>query len=164
MCDMAVKHYCKCMNKLNLIAVASIVAAVSLVVGMASPIAAFAQDNMTMNMDDNMSSMGNMTSGNATSMTETESLPSANETGVCQPCCIGPHPSCYGNVRNIFNCLFSDRPDRIVGSANTTDFIGNWSWGPNNFTVDPPNAVLILDDEIEGEQRQDYAITKIIKF
>ena len=82
------------MNKLNLIAVASIVAAVSLVVGMASPISAFAQDNMTLNMDNNMSSMGNMTSGNATFMTETESLPSGNQTGVCQPCCIGPHPSC----------------------------------------------------------------------
>ena len=91
---MAVRHYCRCMNKLNLIAVASIVAAVSLVVGMASSIPAFAQDNKTMNMDDNMSSIGNMTSGNATSMTETESLPSVNETGVCQPCCIGPHPSC----------------------------------------------------------------------
>ena len=85
MCYMAVKHYCKYMNKLNLIAVTSIVAAISLVVGMASPIAAFAQDNMTMNMDDNMSSMGNMTSGNATFMTETESLPSANQTGYDGP-------------------------------------------------------------------------------
>ncbi|WP_458719745.1 hypothetical protein [Candidatus Nitrosocosmicus sp. R] len=94
------------MKKLNLIAVASIIAAVSFVVGMTSPIAAFATfpnipnvtpmgDNMTMNMDDNMTSMGNMTGGgNSTSMTETESLPSANETGVCQPCCIGPNPSC----------------------------------------------------------------------
>ena len=83
------------MKKLNLIAVASIIAAVSFVVGMASPIVAFAQDNMTMNMDDNMSSMGNMTGGgNSTSMTETEILPSASETGVCQPCCIGPNPSC----------------------------------------------------------------------
>ena len=50
--------------------------------------------------------------------------------------------------------LFSDRPDRIVASDNTTDFIGNWSTGPNNFAVDPPNAVLILDDM---EQRQDLA-------
>ena len=25
--------------------------------------------------------------------------------------------------------LFSDRPDRIVASTNTTDFIGNWSTG-----------------------------------
>jgi hypothetical protein len=66
------------MYKLNLITVVTIVAAVSLVVGMASPVA-FAQDNM--------SSMGNMTGGggNATSMagnmTEAESLPSANQTG-----------------------------------------------------------------------------------
>jgi hypothetical protein len=55
--------------------------------------------------------------------------------------------------------LFSDRPDRIVGSANTTDFIGNWSIGTNNFAVDPPNAVLILDDEVE--QRQDLAIIEL---
>ncbi len=71
------------MYKLNLVAIVGIVAAVSLVVGMTAP-AAFAQDNMTMTMDDNTSSMGNMTSGNATSMTgnmtETESLPSAGET------------------------------------------------------------------------------------
>jgi hypothetical protein len=55
--------------------------------------------------------------------------------------------------------LFSDRPDRIVVSANTTDFIGNWSLGPDNFAVDPPNAVLIVDDEIQ--QRQDYAIIEL---
>ena len=55
--------------------------------------------------------------------------------------------------------LFSDRPERIVGSANTTDFIGNWSTGPNNFAVDPPNAVLILDDEVE--QRQDLGVVEL---
>jgi hypothetical protein len=55
--------------------------------------------------------------------------------------------------------FFSDRPDRIVGSANSTDFIGNWSIGENNFAVDPPNAVLILDDEVE--QRQDFAIIEL---
>ena len=55
--------------------------------------------------------------------------------------------------------LFSDRPDRIVGSANTTDFVGNWSIGTNNFAVDPPNAVLILDDEVE--QRQDLAVIEL---
>ena len=56
------------MYKLNLIAIVGIVAAVSLVVGMASPAAFAAQhESMTMNMD-NMSSMGNMTGGNATSM------------------------------------------------------------------------------------------------
>ncbi len=90
------------MYKLNFIAVVTIVAAVSLVVGMASP-TAFATlitanpmgDNMTMTMDDNMSSMmGNMTGGgNATSMTgnmtETESIPSANETGFIPGCIPG---------------------------------------------------------------------------
>ena len=55
--------------------------------------------------------------------------------------------------------LFSDRPDRIVASENTTDFIGNWSIGENNFAVDPPNAVLIVDDEVE--QRQDYSIIEL---
>jgi hypothetical protein len=54
--------------------------------------------------------------------------------------------------------LFSDRPDRIVGSANTTDFIGNWSIGTNNFAVDPPNAVLILDDV---EQREEVAVIEL---
>lgn len=87
------------MYKLNLIAIVGFLAAFSLAVGIASPVAAFAQDNVTMNMDANTSSMGNMTDGgNATpmagNMTESESLPSASETGVCQPCCIGPNPSC----------------------------------------------------------------------
>jgi hypothetical protein len=54
--------------------------------------------------------------------------------------------------------LFSDRPDRIVGSANTTDFIGNWSIGANNFAVDPPNAVLILDDV---KQREEVAVIEL---
>lgn len=73
------------MYKLNLFAVVSIVATVSLVVGITAP-AALAQDNMTMTMDDNMSSMGNMTGGNTTSMagnmTETDNLTIAEETGL----------------------------------------------------------------------------------
>lgn len=45
--------------------------------------------------------------------------------------------------------LFSDRPERIVTSVNTSDFIGNWHWsiGPKSFTADPPNAALIVGDE-----------------
>jgi len=54
--------------------------------------------------------------------------------------------------------LFSDRPNRIVGSENTTDFIGNWSMGANSFAVDPPNAVLVLDDE---EQREELAVIEL---
>jgi hypothetical protein len=55
--------------------------------------------------------------------------------------------------------MFSDRPDRIVTSVNTTNFIGNWSIGTNNFAVDPPNAVLILDDEVE--QREELAVIEL---
>src|SRR6476469_2322588 len=55
--------------------------------------------------------------------------------------------------------LFSDRPDRIVSSTNTTDFIGNWSMGgPNSFAADPPNAAIVLDDE---KQKQDIAVVDL---
>ena len=54
--------------------------------------------------------------------------------------------------------MFSDRPDRIVGSANTTDFIGHWNMGSNSFAVDPPNAVLVLDDE---DQREESAVIEL---
>ena len=47
--------------------------------------------------------------------------------------------------------LFSDRPDRIVTSESTSDFIGNWSMGVDSFAVDAPNAVLVVDEQ-EGEQ------------
>ena len=68
------------MYKLNLIAIVGIIAGVSFVVGMTSP-AAFAQDNMTMTMGDNMSSMGNMSGGNATTtMMNGTSTPNDNLT------------------------------------------------------------------------------------
>ena len=68
------------MYKLNLIAIVSIVAAFSLVVGIASPLAFAA------NHENTTTTMGNMTDGgNATSMagnmTETESMTTAGETG-----------------------------------------------------------------------------------
>ncbi|MGD1837744.1 MAG: hypothetical protein ACPKPY_06770 [Nitrososphaeraceae archaeon] len=47
--------------------------------------------------------------------------------------------------------LFSDRPDRIVTSVSTSNFIGNWSVGEDNFAVDAPNAVIVVDDN-EGQQ------------
>jgi len=51
-------------------------------------------------------------------------------------------------LNNISNktILFSDMPDRIVTSVRTSDFIGNWSTGKDSFTVDPPNAVMIVDE------------------
>jgi hypothetical protein len=54
--------------------------------------------------------------------------------------------------------LFLDRPDRIVTSVNTTDFIDNWSQGEDSFAADPPNAALVLDDE---EQRQELAVIEL---
>jgi hypothetical protein len=55
--------------------------------------------------------------------------------------------------------LFSDRPDRIVTSQSTSDFVGNWTMGEDSFAADPPNAVLVLDDEVE--QREDLAIIEL---
>jgi hypothetical protein len=47
--------------------------------------------------------------------------------------------------------LFSDRPDRIVTSISTSDFISNWTRGQDSFSVDPPNAALVVDD-LQGKQ------------
>ena len=54
--------------------------------------------------------------------------------------------------------LFSDRPDRIVTSGSTSDFIGNWSTGEDSFTVDPPNAILVVDGQ---EGKQDIIIVEL---
>jgi hypothetical protein len=64
-----------------------------------------------------------------------------------------------GNVSDK-TILFSDRPERIVASENTTDFIGNWSTGANSFAVDPPNVALVLDDDA-AEQRQDLTVIEL---
>jgi hypothetical protein len=49
--------------------------------------------------------------------------------------------------------LLSDRPERIVTSISTRDFIHNWSNGEDSFKVDPPNAVLVLHSSI-GQQSE----------
>jgi hypothetical protein len=38
--------------------------------------------------------------------------------------------------------FFSDRPQRVVGSLATADFVDLWGKGENSFETDPPNAVL----------------------
>ena len=53
--------------------------------------------------------------------------------------------------------LFSDRPDRIVKSVTTSDFIGNWSTGEDSFAVDAPNAVLVVDEK----DKQDNTIIEL---
>jgi len=46
--------------------------------------------------------------------------------------------------------FFSDRPKRVAGHITTEDFLLDWKEGKDNFSVDPPNAVLSIfgDDEI----------------
>ena len=46
--------------------------------------------------------------------------------------------------------LFSERPERIVTSVSTSDFIGNWSSGQNSFAEDAPNAALVAEDSQTG--------------
>ena len=60
-----------------------------------------------------------------------------------------------GNVSDK-TILFSDRPNRIVSSIDTIDFIGNWRLGANSFAVDPPNIALVVHDDVE--QRQDLDV------
>jgi hypothetical protein len=47
--------------------------------------------------------------------------------------------------------LFSDRPDRFVTSLPTSNFVGNWTTGPNSFQSDPPNAALVVDEPSEED-------------
>ncbi len=37
---------------------------------------------------------------------------------------------------------FSDRPERIAGQLRTSDFVGHWTKGADNFAANPPNATL----------------------
>jgi hypothetical protein len=59
--------------------------------------------------------------------------------------------------------LFSDRPDRIVKTESTQQFLDRWySAGTdtkNTFFLDPPNAALVMDDQ-EG---QDVAIVELFE-
>jgi hypothetical protein len=135
------------MYKLNFIAVVTIVAAVSLALGMASPAAFAAQhENMTMNMDDNISSVGNMTGGgNATSMagnmTETESLPSAGETGY------DPKTGCYfeeysvlvGGMASPAIAAFAQQDNMTMNMDDNMSSMGNMTGG---------NATMTMDDNM----------------
>ena len=38
--------------------------------------------------------------------------------------------------------FFSDRPERITGHVSTSDFVGHWTKGADNFSANPPNATL----------------------
>jgi hypothetical protein len=40
--------------------------------------------------------------------------------------------------------FFSDRPERIAGQVRTSDFVGHWTKGADNFAANPPNATLSI--------------------
>ena len=46
---------------------------------------------------------------------------------------------------------FSDRPNRIVETVSTADFIGNWTAGTDSFAADAPNDALIVENTETGE-------------
>ncbi|HZD34028.1 MAG TPA: hypothetical protein VE130_02390 [Nitrososphaeraceae archaeon] len=54
------------------------------------------------------------------------------------------------NVANM-TIQFSDRPNRIVETVSTADFVGNWSAGQNSFSVDVPNDALIVENTETGQ-------------
>jgi hypothetical protein len=45
---------------------------------------------------------------------------------------------------------FSDRPQRVVGHLETSEFVGFWDEGEDSFADDPPNAVLAFIGEGEA--------------
>lgn len=53
--------------------------------------------------------------------------------------------------------FFSDRPDRIVKTISTSNYIGNWTTGEDSFSIDAPNAVLVVDES----EKQDNPIIEL---
>ena len=51
--------------------------------------------------------------------------------------------------------LFSDRPERIVTTVSTSDFVGNWTTGPFSFAEDAPNDALIVENTQTGQLETD---------
>ena len=56
-------------------------------------------------------------------------------------------------LNNVANktILFSDRPERIVETVSTADFVGNWTNAPDSFAADAPNAALIIEEIQTGK-------------
>jgi len=42
---------------------------------------------------------------------------------------------------------FSDRPYRLTGHTQTSDFVSQWGQGADNFAENPPNALLSIFEE-----------------
>jgi hypothetical protein len=55
-------------------------------------------------------------------------------------------------LNNISNetVQFSDRPERIVETGSTSDFVGSWIAGQNSFSAEEPNDALIVENTQTG--------------
>ena len=91
----------------------------------------------------NQTSNGNMTGVEFLSIQSAQSgsLSQINETAYTLE---------LNNVANK-TILFSDRPERIEETISTTDFVGNWTAGPNSFESDEPNDALIVENTQTGD-------------
>lgn len=56
---------------------------------------------------------------------------------------------------------FSDRPDRIVETVDTSGIIGNWSIGEDSFAIDPPNAALVVLDNSVATSEEDTSVLEL---
>jgi len=67
-------------------------------------------------------------------------------------------------LKNVSNpILFSDRPDKVVKTESTQEFLDRWyiagTNAKNSFFSDPPNAALVIDDQ----QGQDVVVVELFE-
>lgn len=55
--------------------------------------------------------------------------------------------------------FFSDRPERVTGQVRTSEFVGHWDKGADNFAENPPNATL----SIFGGKQVDSAVVELTR-
>jgi len=92
---------------------------------------------------------GTTTSGNMTGVVEFLSIQNAKSGSLSQI-----NATAYTlELNNVANktIMFSDRPERIVETVSTSNFIGNWATGPNSFSEDEPNDASIVKDTQTGQ-------------
>ena len=123
-------------NNINLV---TLLSAISILVAVNSLHSVYAQENMTDLKEPKFFAIQHAQSGSISKINETAYTLELNDV----------------SDKTI---LFSDRPDRIVTFISISDFIGNWSVGVDSYSVDAPNAVLVVDEQ---EEMQDVDIIEL---
>ena len=75
---------------------------------------------------------------------------------------VDPAASTFRLVKvNQQTLYFSDRPERIAGHMKMDQYLAEWAKaeGPDNFTVDPPNAILSVYEP--GKEDNTVVVVKI---